>query len=287
VLPSSHLSSLPPAVHFGLPSGLCYSQPIDCTVCNQVQVQDPLHSPPPSVLLNMQLLFPFASCRGGAAPRPVPGRLHTHHHRLRHSLLSLRAAGQLARTASRFTPHIAAIPAAATFVSMIPSAHQPQPPSHRFAAFTYATRSPASHGKVHGQPPPTLHCTVNRELSGRFFRRLHTSPSPSSPNTPSEDSSRRLPAGPQPSSSFRGAAAAGICGQLVWSAASSGLPASPTSCSRPIRPVTSITRPFAPHQPARPAASAVCRAQWMRMPAGALGRHPGSRAIRTAGLSWH
>jgi len=232
-------------------------------------------------------LFPFASCRGGAAPRPVPGRLHTHHHRLRHSLLSLRAAGQLARTASRFTPHIAAIPAAATFVSMIPSAHQPQPPSHRFAAFTYATRSPASHGKVHGQPPPTLHCTVNRELSGRFFRRLHTSPSPSSPNTPSEDSSRRLPAGPQPSSSFRGAAAAGICGQLVWSAASSGLPASPTSCSRPIRPVTSITRPFAPHQPARPAASAVCRAQWMRMPAGALGRHPGSRAIRTAGLSWH
>jgi len=231
--------------------------------------------------------FPFASCRGGAAPRPVPGRLHTHHHRLRHSLLSLRAAGQLARTASRFTPHIAAIPAAATFVSMIPSAHQPQPPSHRFAAFTYATRSPASHGKVHGQPPPTLHCTVNRELSGRFFRRLHTSPSPSSPNTPSEDSSRRLPAGPQPSSSFRGAAAAGICGQLVWSAASSGLPASPTSCSRPIRPVTSITRPFAPHQPARPAASAVCRAQWMRMPAGALGRHPGSRAIRTAGLSWH
>ncbi len=39
MLPSSHLSSLPPAVHFGLPSGLCYSQPIDCTVCNQVQVQ--------------------------------------------------------------------------------------------------------------------------------------------------------------------------------------------------------------------------------------------------------
>jgi len=112
------------------------------------------------------------------------------------------------------------------------------------------------------------------------------SPSPSSPNTPSEDSSRRLPAGPQPSSSFRGAAAAGICVQLVWSAASSGLPASPTSCSRPIRPVTSVPRPFTPHQPARPAASAVCRAQWMRMPAGALGRHPGSRAIRTAGLSW-
>ena len=26
-------------LHFGLPSGLCYSQPIDCTVCNQVQVQ--------------------------------------------------------------------------------------------------------------------------------------------------------------------------------------------------------------------------------------------------------
>jgi len=92
---------------------------------------------------------------------------------------------------------------------------------------------------------------------------------------------------PQPSSSFRGAAAAGICVQLVWSAASSGLPASPTSCSRPIRPVTSIPRPFTPHQPARPAASAVSRAQWMRMPAGALGRHPGSRAIRTAGLSWH
>jgi len=23
-------------------------------------------------------------------------------------------------------------------------------------------------------PLPTLHCTVNRELSGRFFRRLHT-----------------------------------------------------------------------------------------------------------------
>jgi len=104
------------------------------------------------------------------------------------------------------------------------------------------------------------------------------SPSPASPNTPSEDSSRRLPAGPQPSSSFRGAAAAGICVQLVWSAASSGLPASPTSCSRPIRPVTSIPQPFAPHQPARPAASTVCRAQWMRMPAGALGRHPGSRA---------
>jgi len=92
---------------------------------------------------------------------------------------------------------------------------------------------------------------------------------------------------PQPSSSFRGAAAAGICVQLVWSAASSGLPASPTSCSRPIRPVTSIPRPFTPHQPARPAASAVSRAQWMRMPAGALGRHPGSCAIRTAGLSWH
>ncbi len=107
--------------------------------------------------------FPFASCRGGAAPRPVPGRLHTHHHRLRHSLLSLRAAGQLARTATRFTPHIAAIPVAATFVSTIPSAHQ-----------SYATRSPASHGNVHGQPLPTLHCTVNRELSGRFFRRLHT-----------------------------------------------------------------------------------------------------------------
>ena len=40
VLPSSHLNSLPPTVHFGLPSGLCYSQPIDGTVCNQVQVQD-------------------------------------------------------------------------------------------------------------------------------------------------------------------------------------------------------------------------------------------------------
>jgi len=70
------------------------------------------------------------------------------------------------------------------------------------------------------------------------------SPSPASPTTPSEDSSRRLPAGPQPSSSFRGAAAAGICVQLVWSAASSGLPASPTSCSRPIRPVIRHRRPL-------------------------------------------
>ncbi len=59
-------------------------------------------------------------------------------------------------------------------LSTIPSAHQPQPPSQRFAAFTYANRSPASHGNVHGQPLPTLHCTVNRALSGRFFRRLHT-----------------------------------------------------------------------------------------------------------------
>jgi len=170
VLTSSHLSSLPPAVHFCLPSGLCYSQPIDCTVCNQVQVQaitgDPqfatvsrvdlaairaslddtmtrtldealgraaasaLHpaAPPPPRRTSCSVplpgsqataqrtrrrharTFPFASCRGGAAPRPVPGRLHAHHHRLRHSLLGLRAAGQLARTATRFTPHIAAIP---------------------------------------------------------------------------------------------------------------------------------------------------------------------------------
>ena len=66
-------------------------------------------------------------------PASLPGQLRASHHT---SLPSL---------------------AAATFVSTIPSAHQPQPPSQRFAAFTYATRSPASHGKVHGQPLPTLH----------------------------------------------------------------------------------------------------------------------------------
>jgi len=43
----------------------------------------------------------------------------------------------------------------------------------RFAAFTYATRSPASHGKVHGQPLPTLHCTVDRELGSLLPSSAH------------------------------------------------------------------------------------------------------------------
>ena len=59
---------------------------------------------------------------------------------------------------------------------------------------------------------------------------------------------RSLPA------AFGGAAVAGICVQLVWSAASSGLPASPTSCSRPIRTYGPLPTPTSASLTSQPTA---------------------------------
>ena len=217
----------------------------------------------------------------------MPGRLHTHHHRLRHSLLSIHTAGQPASAATRFTLHAPAIPTAATFFLRSSPARQPQPLLKRFLAFIYIKRRPCRPRKSPRSLLPSPSPTTSSWLPKPPSVGSTPSPSPSASQTSSEDSYGRSPARPRPSSSFRGGAVAGILAKPVLPAASTSLLAVLAPCSRPIRPVTSISRPFAAHQPPRLAASAICRAHFVRIPAGLRAGALDSCATRAAGMTRH
>lgn len=96
--------------------------------------------------------FPFSSCRGGPAPRPVPGCLRPYHHRLRHSLFGLRAAGQPTSAVVCFTHHALTIPAAATFASSFLAAHRLRSRSERFVAFIHVAQQLSSPRKSPRSP---------------------------------------------------------------------------------------------------------------------------------------